>query len=151
MTAEMAEMKQNILNDLREGKENRRIVTEICKKYHLLFETFMDVFGRTEEYRAFLRCQTAIAAKGNKVETERDRRAIKSRQSMSGVWWTDERKLQAVEIYNTGSSCERVALKMNRSTADVTRKIRELRESGEYTIRIPRRPGKHKKNNRATA
>ena len=111
----------------------------------------MDVFGRTEEYRAFLRCQTAIAAKGNKVETERDRRAIKSRQSTRGVWWTDERKLQAVEIYNAGSSCERVALKMNRSTADVTRKIRELRESGEYNIRIPRRPGKHKKNNRVTA
>lgn len=32
MTAEMVELKQNILNDLREGKENRRIVAEICKK-----------------------------------------------------------------------------------------------------------------------
>ena len=46
MTAEMAEMKQNILTDLRNGKQNRYIVDDM--QAVIQYETFMLVlFGRT--------------------------------------------------------------------------------------------------------
>ena len=135
MTAEMAEMKQNILTDLRNGKQNRYIVDDICKRYPILYETFMLVFGRTPEYMDFLHCQSNIAMKKHDPDAQTHFRKETKRQSRSYVWWTDERKQEVVVLYNSGMSGEEVAQKMGRSASDVIENLRKMRDSNEYYVR----------------
>ena len=141
MTAEMAEMKQNILTDLRNGKKNRYIVDDICKRYPILYETFMLVFGRTQEYMDFVRCQSNIAAKKHDPDAQTHFCKETKRQSRSYVWWTDERKQETVDLYNSGLSGVEVAAIIGRSPSDTIENLRKMRDSKEYYVRLPRNSG----------